>query len=197
MTSEIAACGAATRWRAGAAARRSLVACLLAAVVAAGCATAPGQSAAPREYLDPATAATVTVGVPTLVFARERPEYAVHARDYLTLVAVDVNRAGKHARYFIGYAWSTIDKPPAAAQSAPSAHFELVADGRRIPLVHRRGSLLELGLGEPPLPAPARNAELLVAVASREEQEFVQHASALHAVLVGEGGSARFDLWRR
>lgn len=198
MTSDAAAPGRAALQRTcRARARSSLAACLFAATVVGGCAATPEKPPAPREYLDPATAATVTVAAPMLVFARERPEYAVHARDYLTLVAVDVNRAGKHAQYFIGYVWSTVDKPPASAQSTPPASFELIADGRRIPLVRRHESLRDLGLGELPLPAPARNAEPLVAAASREEQDFVQRASALHAVMVGEVGSARFDLWRR
>lgn len=175
----------------------SLAACLLLATLAGGCATTREEAAGPREYLDRETAATVTVGVPALVFARDRTEYAVHARDYLTLVAVDVNRGGRHAQYFFGYAWSTIGKPSAAAQSTPPTRFELVADGRRIPLVHQPGPLRELGLGEAPLPPPSRTAELLVAPASREVQEFVQRASELHAVRVGEGGSARYDLWSR
>lgn len=177
--------------------RASLAACLVAVVFAGGCAATPEEAALPREYLDTATAATVTVGVPSLVFARDRTEYAVHARDYLTLVAVDVNRAGQHAQYFFGYAWSTIGKPSAPAQSTQPSRFELVADGRRIPLVHQPGPLRELGLGEAPLPPPSRTAELLVAPASREVQEFVQRASELHAVLVGDVGSARYELWSR
>lgn len=170
-------------------------ACLLLAALLTGCAaSAP---VAEREYLDEATAATVTVGAPVLVFARERPELAVHARDYLTLVPVDVNRAGTHAQYFVGYAWSTIDKRSAADGAASQARFELVADGRRIPLVPHPGSLRELGLGEAPVPAPARTAALLVAPATREQQQYVADATELRAVLLRDGASERFDLWSR
>src|SRR5512139_2282260 len=143
--------------------------CLAVAAIVSGCAASP-PVAGEREYLDARTAATVTVGTPVLVFARERPELAVHARDYLTLVPVDVNRAGTHAQYFVGYAWSTIDKRTLHDGTASQARFELVADGRRIPLVPHQGPLRDLGLGEAPLPAPSRSAALLVAPATREQQ---------------------------
>ena len=170
--------------------------CLVAAAALAGCAT-PAPPGGGREYLDDSTAATVTVGTPVLVFARERPELAVHARDYLTLVPVDVNRSGAHARYFVGYAWSTIDKRPLGDEPSTPPRFELVADGRRIPLVHHPGPLLELGLGAAPVPPPARSATLLVAPASQEQQEFVVAASDLRAVLLRDGVGERYDLWSR
>ena len=170
-------------------------ACLLVAGWLAGCATSA--PVAEREYLDEVTAATVTVGTPVLVFARERPELAVHARDYLTLVPVDVNRAGTHAQYFVGYAWSTIDKRTLQDGTASQARFELVADGRRIPLVPHQGPLRDLGLGEAPLPAPSRSAALLVAPATREQQRYVADAAELRAVLVSAAASERFELWSR
>lgn len=171
-------------------------ACLAAATVLAGCAT-PAPPGGGREYLDDTTAATVTVGAPALVFARERPELAVHARDYLTLVTVDVNRSGAHARYFVGYAWSTIDRGRHGDEPPEPPRFELVADGRRIPLVHHAGSLLELGLGAPPVPPPSRSATLLVAPTSREQQEFVLAAADLRAVLQRDGTGERYELWSR
>ena len=169
---------------------------LAASVLLASCAT-PAPGGGEREYLDEQTAATVTVGAPALVFARERPDLAVHARDYLTLVPVDVNRAGVHAQYFVGYAWSTIDKRSLADEQATPLRFELVADGRRIPLVQHTGSVRELGLGGPPVPPPARSATLLVAPASREQQDFILAAADVRAVLVQDSGSARYELWRR
>ena len=170
--------------------------CLAVIVLLSACATAvPGGGG--REYLDQQTAATVTVGAPALVFARERPDLAVHARDYLTLVPVDVNRAGAHAQYFVGYAWSTIDKRSLADEQGTPLRFELVADGRRIPLVPHPGSIRELGLGGPPVPPPARSATLLVAPASREQQDFLLAAADVRAVLVQDSGSARYELWSR
>jgi hypothetical protein len=174
-------------------------ACRLAAVVAvllaAGCAT-PESAGGGREYLDEVTAATITVGSPTLVFARERPELAVHARDYLTLVPVDVNRAGTHSQYFYGYVWSTLDKRGQAEEATDARSFDLVVDGRRIALTPVAGQLRDLGLGEPPLPSPARSAQVLVAPTSREVQAFVAGARELRVVATHDGGAERFELWR-
>jgi len=171
-------------------------ACALAAAILAGCAaTAPASGG--REYLDEKTAATVTVGAAELVFARERPELAVHARDYLTLVPVDVNRSGAHAQYFVGYAWSTIDQRSRAGPPSAPPRVELIADGRRIPLAFHQGPLTELGIGEAPVPAPSRSATLLVAPASHEQQQFVADATDVRVVLLREGGSERFELWSR
>ncbi len=128
-----------------------------AVLLATGCAT-PESTSGEREYLDEFTAATITVGSSVLVFARERPELAVHARDYLTLVPVDVNRSGTHVQYFYGYVWSTLDKRGLAEEATVVRRFDLVADGRRIALTPVAGELRDIGLGEPPLPSPARRA---------------------------------------
>jgi hypothetical protein len=177
-------------------ARAGRLASVAVALLAAGCAT-PDSVSGEHEYLDEITAATVTVGSPTLVFARERPELAVHARDYLTLVPVDVNRAGTHSQYFYAYVWSTLDKRGLADESTVAWRFDLVADGRRIALTPVAGELRDLGLGEPPLPAPARSAQVLVAPTSREVQAFVAGARELRAVATHGGGAERFELWGR
>src|SRR5262249_42195978 len=67
---------------------------LAAVAIVAGCTALPSPDI-PKEYLDQSTAATVTVVGRPLVFARERPNFAVHMRDYITLAAAAVNRTGK------------------------------------------------------------------------------------------------------
>ena len=90
-------------------ARKALMAAAIFAVmVATGCASR--QAAGPREYLDEHTAATITVAGENMVFAYDRPELGVNARDYVTLTAVDVNTSGRHALHLVGFAWSTLDK---------------------------------------------------------------------------------------
>ena len=67
-----------------------------------------------------------------LVFARERPSLAVNARDYISLVAVDVNRGGQHQLYWYGYVWTTIDDGGQLAAAARRAEWLLLADTRPI-----------------------------------------------------------------
>lgn len=178
---------------------RAATACIVVTAVmaaAAGCvATTPREEV--REYLDGQTAATVTVLGRPMVFAMERPQLAVHARDYLTLVPIDVNRAGAHKRYYYGYAWSTIDKRALGDDEAPPVRYELVADGRRISLVPLSGQPRDLGLGEEPLPPPNASALRMIAATTGEAQEFVATAQDIVAVAVREGGGDRFALWAR
>jgi len=148
---------------------------------------------APRQYLDEHTAATVTVAADGLVFARARPEYAVNARDYLTVVPLDVNRGGTHLQYLYCYVWSTIDKPRGTGET-PST-FELVADGRQIPLTPVTTPVRSLGFGEVPIDPPAHNALPLISVTNREVLQFLVRAQALSVVATRDGIAERYDLW--
>jgi len=170
---------------------RRLVAAIV-ALAAGACASPPSDG--PRQYLDEKSAATVTVAREALVFSRDRPELAVHARDYLTLVPVDVNRMGTHAVYFYGYAWSTIDKRAAGRQDG-IANFEIIADGKRIPLVPVNATPRELGLVEPPLRAPSASARLLVVRTDRETLALVANARELAASESIDGLSEPYVLW--
>lgn len=148
-----------------------------------------------REYLDEESAATVTVASRALVFARSRPDLAVHARDYLTLVPLDVDRAGKHVLYFYGYVWSTIDKRDVADPGAAVRTFELVADGRRIPLAPVTSSPSDIGLVQLPVPPPADSAQVLIAATDRETLRFLAVAREVRALALQPGISERYELW--
>ncbi len=165
------------------------------AIALASGACASPQSDGPRQYLDEKSAATVTVARDGLVFARDRPEFAVHARDYLTVVPVDVNRMGSHATYLYCYAWSTIDKRSSAAEGDGSAQFEIIADGRRIPLVPMNATARELGLAEPPIRAPSGSARLLIVRTDRETLALLAAAGALGAAVLHDGISETYELW--
>lgn len=158
-----------------------------------GCASRPPEDA--RQYLDQVSAATVTVAPGALVFARERPELAVHARDYITLVPLDVNRSGKHSLYFYVYVWSTIDKRGLPANDAATGQIELVADGKQIPLTASSATPRELGLAESPVRPPSESARLLIAPTDRETLEFLSRATAIHAVEQHGGVGEQYELW--
>jgi hypothetical protein len=129
------------------------------------------------------------------VFAHERPELAVNARDYLTLVPIDVNRMGTHVLYFYGFVWSTIDKRGSTSSDDGAAQFELVADGRRIALMPSGASPRELGLVEPPVRAPSGSARLLIARTDRETLAFITNAREVSAAELQGGVVERYELW--
>jgi len=99
----------------------------------AACAAARGPPAV--EFFDERTGATVTIVHEALTFALERSTLAAHARDYVSLTALEVDRSGEPQLYLIGYFWSTIDRrthtnmPDHADKS-----LILFADGRFIRL---------------------------------------------------------------
>ena len=173
--------------------RLGLVALATILLAVGACASRPVDG--PREQPDEKSAITVTVAPGKLVFARERSELAVHARDYLTLVPVDVNRSGSHARYFYAYVWSTIDKRGVPAPDAGQVQFEIVADGRRIPLTPLEVAPGELGLAEPPVRAPSSQARLIIALTNRDTLEYLARASDVRAVARHGGLSAAYELW--
>jgi len=165
-----------------------LLACLGAALT--GCATT--DPAAVRSYLDEQTAATITVGGTGTVFARARTEFAVNARDYFTVIPLDVNRTGTHTLYFYCYAWSTIDKPN---PSEDPVQYEIVADGRRIPLAATGTPLRTLGFGRYPVDPPAVNALPRISATTREVLTFLASAKDVSVVATRNGLAERYDVW--
>ena len=172
---------------------RELAVAMLLVALAACASQAPE---GPLQYLDQHSAATVTVGSGALVFARERPELAVHARDYLTVVPLDVNRGGTHRLYLYCYVWSTIDKRAPSGTGAAPVRFELNADGRPIPLSPVEAEARELGLVQPPVRAPSPAAQLLIVATDRETLDLLANANEIH--VVAQHGSTRdhYGLWK-
>lgn len=121
----------------------------------AGCTAIPSPDI-PKVYLDQSTAVTVTVVGRPLVFARERPNFAVHMRDYITLAAAVVDRTGRYEYILIAYFWTTFD-PHARegdAQVQRPDDLLILADDRKIRLVKADRSAHEVGIDEP-VHAPA------------------------------------------
>ena len=105
------------------------VAFVLALTALTSCANLPP---AAHEILDEQSASTMLVATKPLVFARERSDVAAHARDYATLVAVEVDRSGDYGEYLLLYRWSTVDRRMAAAPATDAGALRLIADGRVI-----------------------------------------------------------------
>jgi hypothetical protein len=87
-----------------------------------------------QEVFDEETGNTVTVVSKPLVFARERTDVAAHARDYATLVAVEVDRSGSFKDFLLLYRWSTVDKRMTSPPQPDEEEMRLTSDGRVISL---------------------------------------------------------------
>src|SRR5271165_5464570 len=109
------------------------VALILALTTLSAC-TAPTKRAS-HEILDERTGTTLSVVAKPLVFARERTDVAAHARDYATLVAVEVDNSGKYKAYLLLYRWSTVDPRMSPAPDPRAGELRILAEDRVIDLM--------------------------------------------------------------
>jgi hypothetical protein len=162
---------------------------LLLSAVCAG--AQPG--AAPGEFLDETTGATVTVVDKPLVFARERSERAANLRDYVTMIAATVNRGGKVEYVLIAYVWSTLD--PRFAARVPTDSLLLLADDRRIVLTANGKSPSDLGIGVPVQAPPGHPVPPLVFPTDLATLRFIAAARSLAVQNPADDGAFNYDLW--
>jgi hypothetical protein len=179
--------------------RVTAISALIGAV--SGCMTT-GMTDAPEEYLDNETAATVLVAARPLVFARDRPELAVHMRDYVTLAAASVDRSGKSDYVLIAYFWTTLDAHGREGESGSlegadprSRELVIVADDRLIRLKAGSVSAHDMGIGEAVHAPPSRTA---VQVLYRVDLATLRFLSAAHHLALLQDATdptSGFQLW--
>jgi hypothetical protein len=87
-----------------------------------------------REILDEQSGNTLIVVSSPLVFARTRTDVAAHARDYATLVAVEIDNAGNFSDLLLLYRWSTVDRRMSPPPDPDQGELHIFADGRDIEL---------------------------------------------------------------
>lgn len=158
-----------------------------------GCVSPPLQ---PRSVLDPRTGITLLVADQPLIFARERRDIAVQARDYLTLVAAEINEAGRRRLLLAAHQWSTIDAR--AADYRPSAQnvLLLVADGRDLRLRPLPQSAAAAWADSPAL-RPPQAAEVVTAVYEIEAAT-LEYIATSHRITAAypDSFALPFALWR-
>jgi hypothetical protein len=94
----------------------------------ASCASRP--PAPSQEIFDESDASTLLVVANPIVFARERSDLAAHARDYATVVAVEIDISGEYSDYLMVYRWSTVDRRMLPPPDPAGGAMRIVADGR-------------------------------------------------------------------
>jgi hypothetical protein len=149
----------------------------------------------PEEYLDEETAATVTVVGEPLVFANPRRDLAANARDYVTMAAAAVDRAGKVSYVLITYIWSTVD--PALRQDALPAPAALIvqADDRRIEFHLDGHTAHESGIGRPVHAPPASAAVPNVYHTDLATLRFLAEARHLKVLPPNDSPLPAYELW--
>jgi hypothetical protein len=174
--------------------RRAARAVILAVTLSA-CTTLPG-TADPEEYLDPETAATISIVGKPLVFAHERPERAAHMRDYVTLAAAAVNRSGKTDYVLVAYDWTTFDEHGRSGET-PNASTALVvaADDRRITLSLAGHSAHDVGIGTPVHPPPVGSATPDIYRTDLATMRFIAAARHLEVLKQSDAAATAYTIW--
>jgi hypothetical protein len=78
-------------------------------IALAACSSAPSS---PRALLDENTGVTINAVAEPMLFARVRTDAGSSARDYVTLVVVENDNAGKYTDVLLMYRWAIFSPPP-------------------------------------------------------------------------------------
>lgn len=165
---------------------RSIAAVALFLIVA-GCAST--KSVAPREYLDEATAATITVVADPWIFTRKN---APPQLDFFHLYAIDVNRQGDHKKYFaVVHYWPGEDlggaAPPTLLLNGGSQELKLQAaseDARK------------LGIAKPLDRSAPSSAKTWLYPVDKASLQAIAQTRQLAAALHTEKTMADYAVWR-
>ena len=172
--------------------RSLILASLAVAAVSCGTAAAAGP---PHQYTDEATAATITVVARPWVFARARRDLAANARDYVTLAAAAVDRAGRIEYVIVAYVWSTLDERLDPERRRDTSTLVIAADDRRIELTAPVTSPDEVGIADPVLPPPGPLRQPQVYRIDFATLRFLAAARRV-SLLLGTGPLApTYDVW--
>ena len=110
-----------------------------------GCAT---PTVTPRHYLDEETAATITMVAEPWIFSGDQVAFSAKDRDYLNLIAFDVNRMGGHRQYLA----ALVSTPPPLTDPS-QLRLELQAGGQTLTLQPIMDDTRKLGFVKPLAPS--------------------------------------------
>ena len=111
-----------------------------------------------EERLDIGTGVTVTHATAPIVLYRDNSSYAAHARDYVYLGPVEINRMGEYSYFLWLGIWSTISDAERSYQRDGFESITLDADGEPLQLELVGWTLESIGVSEPVYIKPVASA---------------------------------------
>ena len=122
------------------------------------CAACVSTSTLVEEKLDMGTGVTVTHATAPIVLYHDNSSYAAHARDYVYLGPVEINRMGDYSYYLWLGIWSTISDAERSFQRDGFDSVTLYADGEPLQLELVGWTLESIGVSEPVYVKPVASA---------------------------------------
>ena len=128
---------------------------ILAALINTGCVST---STLVEEKLDMGTGVTVTHATAPIVLYHDNSSYAAHARDYVYLGPVEINRMGDYSYYLWLGIWSTISDAERSFQRDGFESVTVYADGEPLQLELVGWTLESIGVSQPVYVKPVASA---------------------------------------
>ena len=154
----------------------------------------PGKADA-AEIFDEGTGNTLSVVSKPTVFARDRTDVAAFARDYATLVAVQIDHSGEFVNYLLLHRWSTVDRRMSAPPNAGSGELRIIGEGRVLDLRALDAVPVSLTKGAP-LHAPAHGDTVTHAYrVDTDALRFIATSGELAVQLPQEPLDTPFRMW--
>lgn len=149
-----------------------------------------------HEIFDEQTGNTLTVVSKPIVFARERTDVAAHARDYATLVAVEVDHSGTFKDYLLLHRWSTVDKRMSPPPGPDAGEVRLFSEGRELNLKPLPSLPIGVDSRRRDLHVPPHGAAVTHAFAvDQETLRFLANSRALTLQMPQESLDTPFQIW--
>jgi hypothetical protein len=171
-------------------------------IIAAALVACAGSAPAVRESLDPGSGVTVLRSTAPMIFFHDNSGFAAHARDYIYVGPIEVNRMGVRSHYLWLGIWSTMqDDGRLAGDRVGFDDVILFVDGEPFPLELAGWTLDSIGVTQPVYVKPVASAAdayyhvtlnqiRLLATAQRMELR-VGSARPMHYELWDQQGPAR------
>ncbi len=147
-----------------------------------------------EEKLDPLTGVTVTRAAAPLVLYRENSAAAAHARDFVYVGPVLVNRMGQYDYYLWLGIWSTMREYDASEQRKGFESIVVYADGEPLELDLRGWTLDSIGVSEPVYVKPVASAADAFYAITQDQIRVIAEARDVRLRTISTR-SRQYELW--
>lgn len=146
------------------------------------------------QEMDPATGVTATRGTVPLILYRDDSSRAAHARDFVYIGPLSVNRMGDD-RYFLWLGiWSSLDDQPMSEQRDGFDSVVLFADGEPMRLELAGWTLSAIGVSQPVYNKPTATAADAYYPVTFDQIRVIAEATDIR-LRTGGPRSGSYELW--
>lgn len=144
--------------------------------------------------MDPLTAVTITTSKAPLVFYRDESGRAAHARDYVHLGPLEVNRSGTYSYYLWLGIWNTMQDANADEPRDGFDSIVVFADGEPLPLEISGWTPAAIGASEHAYMKPVASAADAYYAVSVDQLRMIAEATDLRLQSTGPQGKS-YEPW--